>query len=215
MAKAKSINMASLSYDLGASALLGAIAGVFASITLYNLGFLNQEFFGFSLSPALVLIFFIGLCMLGIVVGRFLKRLIPIMYQLAKFGEAGGLNFLVDLGVLNLLILITAQNTGIYYSAFKAISFLVAVTNSYFWNKMWVFWGHKKQDQTKEVGKFVIASLMGLVLNVLIASVVVFAGPSLMPSISSNTWATLGSVVGSLSAMIFNFVLYKIWVFQD
>ena len=56
---------------------------------------------------------------------------------------------------------------------------------------------------------------MGLAFNLLVFSVVKFGGQAIMPSITPTMWVSIATVVGSLSAMIFNFVLYKVWVFKD
>jgi putative flippase GtrA len=216
MAKAKASNeYASLRYDLTAAALLGTLAGLFAIISATGAGVINTVILGITLSPVLVFSVFLVMCVVGILVGRFLGRFIAIMYKFVKFGEAGGLNWLVDLGVINLLMLTTGLSGSPWASIFKAISFTVAVTNSYFWNKLWVFFGHKKQDQTKEVGKFVTASLIGLGFNFVVFTGIIFVGPMFFSGFTSIQWANIATIIGSLSAMIFNFVLYKIWVFKD
>jgi putative flippase GtrA len=186
---------------------IGLIAGVLSPVIVNNLKL--------SIPWYYLLVFFLVICPVGILVGRFVGKFLPVIYKLAKFGETGGLNWVVDLGVVNLLILLTGISTGIYFILFKAASFTVAVTNSYFWNKLWVFKGAAAQNQTTEVTKFISASLIGLAFNVAFAASVVFVGPKLVTSINSVTWANLGVVVGSLGAMLLNFVLYKIWVFKD
>ena len=74
-----------------------------------------------------------------IAVGSFLGRRARILYQFTKYVLVGGLNFLIDLGVLNLLIALTNISQGAYANAFKAASCLVAMTWSFFWNKFWTF----------------------------------------------------------------------------
>jgi putative flippase GtrA len=197
--------------DMLAALLVGLIAGPLSLIVLNNLGLMAK----YNLSWWMPIVAFPILTVVGILVARLAGKFIPVIYKFGKFGEVGGLNFLVDLGVLNLLIWITGQSTGLYYSVFKGVSFVAAVANSYFWNKLWVFDDAKKQDQKKEAGKFIVASLLGLAFNVALASAIVFFGPRFVTSIDSKTWASIGSVVGSISAILFNFVLYKIWVFKD
>lgn len=63
----------------------------------------------------------------------------PFVYQFGKFFVVGLLNTFLDLGILNLLIFFTNITQGIYFSAFKGISFVCAAINSYFWNKHWTF----------------------------------------------------------------------------
>lgn len=202
-------------YDLTAASLLGVMAGFFALVSASGSGILNTVIFGIKLSPYLVFITFPVLCFLGIIVGRVFGKYISILYKFVKFGEAGGLNWLVDLGVINLLMLITGLSENPWASVFKAVSFSFAVANSYFWNKLWVFYGHKKQKESQELGKFITASLLGLGFNLIVFTVIKVGGPLLVDGFSNVQWANIATIVGSLSAMIFNFVLYKIWVFKD
>lgn len=213
--KEKVKNMPSFKYDLSAATLLGILAGTFATISAAGSGILNVKLLGITLSPYLIFGLFLFLCVAGIVVGRFLAKYLEVLYKFLKFGEAGGLNWLVDLGVINLLMLVTGITAGLWTSIFKGISFTVAVTNSYFWNKKWVFYGHKKQNETQEFSKFLTASLMGLALNIGVFSLIKYAGPLVFTGLTSAQWVSMATIVGSLGAMVFNFVLYKIWVFKD
>jgi len=56
------------------------------------------------------------------------RNLVP---QMARFAVVGVINTAVDLAVLNTLIAVSHRGrSGLLYSLFKAISFLVAVLNS-------------------------------------------------------------------------------------
>lgn len=199
-------NMDSLKKDLTGTAIIGVAAAVFAFVILSNLD-VSKAYLWASLA-------FLPLCVVGILVGRFLSKYLAIMYKFVKFGEVGGLNWLVDLGVLNILIMITGFSTGIYFSVFKGISFVVSATNSYFWNKNWVFDKTKTKEVGKEVGKFGISTISGLIFNVLVATLILYFGKNVLTGLGDKNWANVAAIGGSLSAMIFNFVLYKFWVFK-
>jgi len=201
--------------DLAASTVLGAIAGFFAVFVAKSLGFINQVYFGVYLNSVVIFSLFVFICMIGILVGRLLGKYVSFLYNFVKFGEAGGLNWLVDIGIVNILIIITGQSAGIYFILFKGFSFIVAATNSYFWSKLWVFYGSKKQNEGSEISKFAIATLLGLLINVTIATTISYLGPSLFSNISKIGWANIAVIAGSLTAMLFNFTLYKLWVFKD
>jgi len=207
----KELVMDPVKKDLLYSLIVGLMAGPLALITVSTL----ELVLPFGIPNWSLLIIFPIVTVTGILVGRLLGRLITIMYKFVKFGEVGGLNWLVDLGVINLLVLVSGVATGWLTVFYKAVSFSVAVVNSYLWNKNWVFSDAQKQDQTKEASKFLIASLLGLAFNLLVFSVVKFGGQAIFTTISATQWVSIATVVGSLSAMIFNFVLYKIWVFKD
>lgn len=207
--------LAPIGVDLTASVLVGILAGLFATIVATNLDLFGKTFFGISLSIPIIFVVFAGLCVVGIFAARIAGKYLPLIYKFGKFGEAGGLNWLVDLGMLNLLILLTGFSTGGFFVLYKGVSFVTASTNSFFWNKFWVFRGAKKQKETKEISKFAIATILGMAVNVTLASLIAFVGPNLISGIESKTWANIATVIGSLTAMVFNFVLYKIWVFKN
>jgi len=198
--------MNKLKTDLLAAAVIGILASIFSLIVIINL-----ELSVSLWAPFIVLV---PLCIVGIFIARILGSKIPFFYQFGKFGEAGGLNWLVDFGFLNLFILVFSISTGIFYSIFKGISFVLSVTNSYFWNKFWVFAKKDTKDEASELGKFALVSIIGLGVNVLLASLVVFVGPSFSASISPKLWANIAAALGSLSAMMWNFLGYKFFVFK-
>lgn len=134
--------------------------------------------------------------------------------QLSKFIIVGVINTGIDFAVLNLLMLTTGYNHGLYFSLFKTVSFIVAVTNSYLMNKFWTF---NRQSQTSHLGtqisQFLMVSLVGLAINVGIASFVVNIVPR--PAfVSGNLWANLGTLAATGGALIWNFIGYKVFVFK-
>lgn len=195
-----------LKRDLGGAAIIGVLASIFAFIVVTNLKL--------NISWPILLLVFTTLTVAGIFVIRLLGAKIPLIYKFGKFGEAGGLNWITDFGILNLLIMLTGINGGLYFSVFKGISFVGASTNSYFWNKFWVFEKGNTKKLVSELTKFAVSVTLGLIVNVLIASAIRFTGPGIIANISGNLWANIAAAVGSLLAMVFNFALFKLWVFK-
>ena len=107
----------------------------------------------FVLLPVAALLGFYGLYIL--------TKKIPVLWQFGKFVEVGVLNTLVDWGVLNFLVLISGVASGIAFSFFKSISFLVALFNSYIFNKFWTFEKSSVKRAGKEFLEFVFAALPG------------------------------------------------------
>ncbi|PIR67982.1 hypothetical protein COS74_00650 [bacterium CG06_land_8_20_14_3_00_33_50] len=196
--------------DFIASGIIGVLASLFSLIVIKNLGI--------NISILIPFLIFIPICVIGIAIARALADKIPALYQFGKFGETGGLNWLFDFGVLNLLIMISGISTGIYFSLFKGISFIASVTNSYAWNKFWVFRKTEKESEketAQEISKFMIVSLVGMAVNVILASAIVFIAPKIILSnIAPKVWANLAAAIGSVSAMMWNFVGYKFFVFK-
>lgn len=128
--------------------------------------------------------------------------------QVIKFVIVGVGNTLVDLSVLNLLIFLTNATSGVPFIFFKTISFLVAVTNSYIWNRRWTF----RSDKQVFI-KFLLISAVGLLLNVGSASFLVnIVGPQF--GLSAKIWANIGAACGTLVVMTWNFLGYKFVVFR-
>ena len=200
----KKEKFAPLKRDLTGATIIGFAAATLSLIVLANLDVPLPYWAPFIIFPTMTIA--------GIFVARWLSRWISIMYKFVKFAETGGLNWLVDFGVLNLLIMFTGLSTGIAYAVFKGVSFLVATTNSYAWNKWWVFEARTKSVGS-EAGKFVFSTLLGLVVNVGIASLIVIFGPKFV-ELDPKIWANIAAGIGSLSAMAWNFIMYKFWVFK-
>lgn len=138
-------------------------------------------------------------------------------HQFFKFFMVGILNTAIDFGVLNVLISIFGLTSDdIHYTIYKSISFTVAVLNSFFLNKFWVF--RTKEPMTKEVKRelvvFLLVSLFGLFLNTLVSTVVFKIGHIIYPPIATQAWANIGALAGSVIVLISNFFGYKLLVFK-
>jgi len=160
------------------------------------------------------------LCGLGMVIALAFKKRLAVLYQFAKFILVGGLNFLIDLGVLNLLISTSGIKAGVWYSVFKGISFLIATANSYFWNKLWTFQpltsllhNNEVKNANKEFGQFLMVSIVGFLINVGVASLIVnIIGSPL--TVKPEIWANVGAMTGSIAGLMWNFIGYKLIVFR-
>lgn len=149
----------------------------------------------------------------GILVGYILYHIKPFFFQLSKFCATGAANFAIDLGVLNLFIVITGVTRGFEFGMFKAIAFVVATLNSYAWNKYWSFGDRADSDINRELAKFMTISGLGFVLNVSVAS---FMNNIIgqFVAIDPRIWATISAVIASISVIVWNFLGYKFLVFK-
>jgi putative flippase GtrA len=137
-----------------------------------------------------------------------------IIQQIVKFAFVGAANTALDFGVLNMLMFIFGVD-GLRYSIFKTIAFLVALFNSYLWNKNWVFDADKRpRNVAKERTLFIAMSCLGLAVNSVVSSVVyVFTTQSLI-GLAPVVAANLGAAAGVLTVMTINFLSYKFLVFK-
>lgn len=135
------------------------------------------------------------------------------MQKMLRFIVVGVLNTAIDLAVLNALVLIFGLGFhGELYLFFKGISFIAAVSNSYFWNKYWVFEKNTTID-AKESSLFLTVSGAGFLLNVLVSSFI-FALIQSTHLISLHLAANIGALAGTLAVLSWNFFGYKYVVFK-
>ena len=131
--------------------------------------------------------------------------------RLLRFVLIGAVNTLVDWTVLNIEILALGERGGLFsYPVYKAISFSVAVINSYVFNKRWVF--KSNAEDKRALLSFAFVSIIGLGLNVLAASAVMSVSRC---SGHFVLCANLGAVAGSWAAFAWNYIGYAVFVFKQ
>lgn len=192
--------------DVMLAFLAGLVAGIFIFPATVNLDIKipYAEIFLFVILP-------IGSAVFISLVKIIFKKSEPVQ-QVSKFIVAGGVNFSVDLGVLNLLRIYYPLGGEIWYAIFKSLSFIVANINSYFWNKGWTFEGGRSNKRGEgEYVKFFFVSLIGLGVNVLAAWLVVHFGPQ---KIASAILENIGVATGAIAGLLWNFIGYKFIVFN-
>jgi len=74
-----------------------------------------------------------------------------LIHQIIKFIQVGSLNTFVDWGTLNVFLMVATVSSGFLYPLCKAASFVVAATNSYFWNKYWTFRKEEIRQRTPSI----------------------------------------------------------------
>jgi putative flippase GtrA len=134
------------------------------------------------------------------------------IYEFIRFGTVGVVNTVLDLAVLNFLVYIFSVENSLIFSICKGISFIVAVINSYFMNKYFTF--TKKETTNKSFYLFVIISLVGLVVNIVISSVSFYFLKLYPGAISINLIATVSGIIGALFSTFINYFSYSYFVFK-
>lgn len=144
---------------------------------------------------------------------RNLIRKYPFLAQFIKFGIVGFMNTAIDFAVLNLLMWRTGIYEGEWILLFNAVSFSVAITNSYFWNKYWTFRAKGPAIAPVQMGQFLIVSLIGVSIN----SSIVYSLATYIPpffGLSRGLWTNAAKVLATGITLIWNFIGYKFIVFR-
>lgn len=92
-----------------------------------------------------------------------------------------------------------------YYLIAKALSFIFAAANNYFWNRVWTF-RSKDKNIVKQFIKFFAVSVIGLFINILIMYIVV------------NDFKLsdfYGLIIATAIVMFWNFFANKLWTFKE
>ncbi|MBI3442896.1 MAG: GtrA family protein [Candidatus Sungbacteria bacterium] len=198
--------------DYAIGGLVGFFAGIFLIPVLINIG--NQGNTILKSYPVLMLAPWVMAVAIvfGVWLGRFLGRFLPFFLQLSKFGAVGILNTSIDFGVLNLFSLITGATAGIVIGGFNIPGQILAIANSYAWNKYWVFSQNGQNRQEQDLAKFLGVTIIGLVLN---STLVVVATTYVTPpfGLSGATWLNVAKIFVTLFTLIWNFLGYKFFVF--
>ena len=173
-----------------------------------------ENIFGFKEAAWGLIVVVPIIYVLGLYLGEWLSRKWAFFKSFAKYVMAGFFNAGVDFAIFNLLMHVTGIEKGPAVSSFKTVSFVVAMTNSYFWNKFWAFKaGNTTTEKGKEFVKFAVVNVIGAFLNVSITSGIIFAiSPQF--GFSQVAWNNIAAVVATAIALIWNFVGFRWIVFK-
>ena len=135
------------------------------------------------------------------------------MKEFIKFICVGVLNTALDFAVLNALLFIfgAGENASLYV-IFKSISFLAAVTNSFFFNKYWVF-AKQSAPESRESVLFFSVSMLGFLVNVGV-SFVAFSVLTSVFEIPLYRAANFGALTATGAVFLSNYAGYKFIVFR-
>jgi membrane-associated phospholipid phosphatase len=130
----------------------------------------------------------------------------------AQFSLVGASNALVDLGTLNLLLLIWPTRVPTVLVLFNLGALVLTNANSYLWNTLWTFRHHARHD-ARQVGMFALQAALGIGVGSLALWLVargLVAYENLSPLVAGNAAKVVSMVVGSTTS----FVLLRFFVFR-
>jgi putative flippase GtrA len=130
--------------------------------------------------------------------------------RVIRFGAVGGVNTLIDFGILNLLMWVTGITGGSGLVLCNAAAFAAASLNSYFMNKGWTF-GDESKVSPAQYALFLAFSGGGLAVN----SGVLYLLTALpvAEEFSPILWANGAKAGATAASMVWNFLTYRRYVF--
>ncbi len=202
--------------DIRLIIIIGAAVGLLVQPIIANV--LPQAYLGI-LGRFIVFLAFTAFAPFALWVAFLISRVFTGIYQFAQFAAVGTLNSFIDIGVLNLETFAfgTASISTATFALFKAISFLCATTNSFFWNKYWTFSAARTPGmgiakETREAASFYVIAGIGWAVNVGAATLVKSLEPSGIPA---RLWVNIvAPLFGIAASFLWNFFGYKYLVFK-
>jgi len=119
--------------------------------------------------------------------------------ELLKFSAVGASGYAINLTVYIALL----KGAGLHYLPAAASSFVVAVTNNYFWNRHWTFRHHRGHVYYQGM-RFLVVSVVALGLNLAL----------LRGLIALDAGKIVGQAIAIVLVMPFSFSANKLWSFR-
>ena len=127
--------------------------------------------------------------------------------ELMKFGTVGGLAFLVNAGVVALLMATVFQDGG--HLKAKAIATVVATLFSWLANRYWTFKDKRQADTKREAWQFLVANVIGLAIELSCIGVSYY-----VLGLTSGTASFIsGTIIGTVLGTVFRYLAYRFWVY--
>ncbi len=124
--------------------------------------------------------------------------------QLAMFCVGGVLGFIVDAGVLQLLVI------GLHWDRYsgRLISFLAAATATWIFNRHYTFHGPRRHSLVGEWARYILAMSAGFVCNFAAYSALVYFYNI------DRQWLILAVAAGSIAGLGVNYTASRYWVYR-
>ncbi|KAA8827572.1 MULTISPECIES: GtrA family protein [Bifidobacterium] len=133
--------------------------------------------------------------------------------QLMKFGIVGVVAFVIDWGILNLLVIFLHMPNVVA----ATISFIISLIFNYLASMKFVFKHREDMARWMEMTIFVVSAVIGLLINDLI----IWMSTSMLPADAIHTdhgryvlYTNIGKLIATVVVAVWNFVIRK-WLLDD
>jgi len=102
------------------------------------------------------------------------------------------------------------KNTAAALPIFATFSTSLAILNSFYWNRSWTFRIRGREEAASQLRRFVLVSVVGLVLNVLLST----AFDRLIPGPEKNS-ARIATLLAAVVVAFWNFAGQRLYAFKQ
>ena len=213
--------------DYAFAGLIGFFVGIFAIPTVINLNIHTKVAMRLGLPAGLFLALLPWIMavmyLAALWIGDQLARKLPIFLQITKFGAVGAFNTVIDFGIFNLLMLLSYRDVAVkiaggyggsllFVVLLNTPGFVIAVINSFYWNKWWVFQKNNNEKAATNFPQFLVITVLGSLIN----SGIVWGTTVISASgLSSPTFFNAAKAGATIITLIWNFLGYKFIVFKS
>ena len=127
----------------------------------------------------------------------------PIQSQFLGFAAVGAVGFVIDAGILT--VLMSVMGWGAYGA--RAISFATAVTATWWLNRRAVF--RPTETPKREYSSYILVQIIGALINLGVFVLLIESAPPLLD------WPVIPLAIGAVAGMIFNFFASRHFVFLE
>ncbi|WP_407307035.1 GtrA family protein [Desulfosporosinus sp. SB140] len=131
--------------------------------------------------------------------------------QFLQFILVGSLNALIDLGFLDIALLLWPTNNPTLLIIFNTVAYLLAIMNSYIWNSRIAFRNHARKDFREKVYFFIQAGV-----SLIISNLVFLGGIHFLTLCRLSVWfiQNISKVLAMVTPSIASFLFMKYFVFK-
>lgn len=140
--------------------------------------------------------------------------------RFAKFSLVGVIGFVIDTGTLNIMVGMLGMATGPLRLLAKTVSFLLALTSNFIWNRYWIYPESRSKQLRVQAAQFTLVNVVGLALNLIIfGGVSALLIPRMQGLYGARPGLLLGTNVGQVCAvavvLFWNFFINRYWTYSD
>ena len=131
--------------------------------------------------------------------------------EVTLFAAVGVTNTAVDFAVLNILVLLTHHDHGLWLLPIDAVSFLIGLINSYVLNGRFTFRSTELRNFQKFLS-FAALNVVGLVINTLVVWALT---PPLDRLLAPMVSVNMSKILATVFSLSWNYFAMKRWIFRS